>query len=197
MVTVEPKEPPRPRTPDHLRVFVTDLYEGRCLRCGRNRPFAVAHLLNWPTIRNHLKAADRDIETFGFWTFHQPSNMVLLCCNCHTLFDSPHHPDVNLAGVAPLRDAARRRPGFPEKVRAFVCREMGRVRRRNVDMATLAPLTEWLREAVDEGLLSPPHRFVVPWGAGFWLADLGQDVWEFVDVADPALPVWDGRTFEG
>jgi hypothetical protein len=43
----------RPRTPPFLRRFVIELYGGRCLRCGVDRPIEVAHLAPWPVVRDH------------------------------------------------------------------------------------------------------------------------------------------------
>lgn len=193
----------RPRTPDYLRTFVHDLYRGRCLRCGTTRPLAVAHLLNWPTVRRHINTnatpawTPQVREQFAFWQFHQPGNVVLLCCNCHTLLDNPKVTDVTLAGIVALRDAVRADPGFGDRVRRFVCREMGSVRRRPVDAGGLAPLQRWLADAATSGVLPPPHRFVVPWGDGFWRVDLAADLWEFDDAADGSLPLWGGDGFSG
>ena len=186
----------RPRTPDFLRKLVYELYEERCLRCKVERPLAVAHLDSWPSVR--ARAQQRyspDVAGLAFWAFHQPSNVVLLCCNCHALFDSrkARDSDVDLAVMITHRDRVMWTPRFGDVVRRFVCREMGSVRRRPVAVATLAPLSDWLAEAIERATLSPPHRFVVQWGTSYWQADLASAAWEHEPAVDPSLPVWDPR----
>jgi hypothetical protein len=81
--------------------------------------------------------------------FHQPANVVLLCCNCHTLFDDPTVADVDQQLMFFLRDRALAAPHFAESVRAFICQEMvGGTRRPPVSDAALAPLFDWLKTSV-------------------------------------------------
>src|SRR5437867_2478868 len=164
----------RPRTPPFLRRFVIELYGGRCLRCGVDRPIEVAHLAPWPVVRDHaMQQPGPDQEGTAILRFHQPENVVLLCCNCHTLFDDPTVADVDQPLMFFLRDRALAAPHFTESVRAFICREMaGNRRRQSVSDAALAPLFDWLKTAIERGTLPPPHRFMVPWGNAFWLIDL-------------------------
>src|SRR5262249_1738620 len=122
-------------------------------------------------------------------------NVVLLCCNCHALFDGAQYPDVDLALMIALRDDAMRRPGFSEKVRDFVCQEMGTVRRRVVNESGLAPLFEWLSSAIERGPRPPPHRFVLAWGPTLWTVDLATESAEHDPEPDPSLPVWTRNGF--
>ena len=128
--------------------------------------------------------------------FHQPENVVLLCCNCHALFDDRGVPEVNQRLIIGLRDRAMATGHFGEVVRAFVCQEMtGNRRRRPVCDAALAPLFDWLQRAVEQATLPPPHRFTVPWGKAFWQVDLAASDLGYEIAADPSLPYWDGRDF--
>jgi hypothetical protein len=128
--------------------------------------------------------------------FHQPANVVLLCCNCHTLFDDPAVTEVDQQLMFFLRDRALAAPNFAESVRTFICQEMaGSTRRETVGDASLAPLFDWLKTAIGRGALSPPHRFMMPWGNAFLLIDLATSDMEYEDQADPSLPRWDGTGF--
>jgi HNH endonuclease len=187
----------RPPTPPFLRRFVIDLYGGRCLRCGIDRPLEVAHVASWPVVRDSaMQQPGPDQEGTARLRFHQPENLVLLCSNCHTLFDDPNVAEVDQRLMFSLRDRALAVPHFGECVRAFVCREMaGSRRRRPVSDAALAPLFDWLQTAVERGTLPPPHRFTVPWGKAFWLIDLAASDCGYENEADPSLPRWDGKGF--
>jgi hypothetical protein len=185
----------RPRTPDYLRAFVWDLYGEQCLRCRVPKPLAVAHLLNWPTVRKQA-GNHPNLALTAFWTFHQPANVVLLCCNCHTLLDNPTDPDVTREMIVDLRDEARASPRFGDCVRRFVCRELGSTPRHMVDIAGMGPLADWLEEAMVDGVLTEPYRFVVPWATKFWHVDLAAEQWPLEDTADPTLPLWNGHDFD-
>jgi hypothetical protein len=187
----------RPATPEFLRRFVIDLYGGRCLRCGVGRPLEVAHLAPWPVVRDDaMQQPGPGQEGVAILRFHQPENVVLLCCNCHALFDDPKVAEVDQRLMFFLRDRALAAPGFGESVRAFVCRELvGSRRRRSVGDAALAPLFDWLQTAVERGTLPPPHRFTVPWGNMYLLIDLAASDIEVENEADPSLPRWDGKGF--
>jgi hypothetical protein len=128
--------------------------------------------------------------------FHQPGNAVLLCCNCHTLFDDPTVADVDQSLMFFLRDRALAASHFTESVRTFICQEMaGNGRRQPVSDAALAPLFDWLKTAIERGTLSPPHRFMVPWGNAFWLIDLAASDIGYEVEADPSLPHWNSKGF--
>ena len=128
--------------------------------------------------------------------FHQPENMVLLCCNCHTLFDDHDVTDVDQSLMFYLRDRALAVPHFAESVRAFICREMtGSKQRPSVSDAALAPLFDWLKTAIERGTLPPPHRFMLPWGNAFWLIDLATSDIGYEVEADASLPRWNGKGF--
>jgi hypothetical protein len=185
----------RPGTPDYLRAFVRDLYGGRCLHCHVSKPLAVAHLQNWPTIREQAINSP-NLAISAFWTFHQPANVVLLCCNCHALLDNPNDPDITVPTIMALRDRERAKPRFGDQVRRFMCRELELKQRRWVDVAGLGPLMKWLEEAMADDVLEPPYRFSVPCGTRFWRVDLEAETWPLEDSADPTLPAWNGNGFE-
>lgn len=137
-----------------------------------------------------------DQEGTAMLRFHQPENVVLLCCNCHALLDDPKVAEVDQGLMFFLRNRAMTAPQFGEAVRAFVCQEMGGNRRRQpVGDAALAPLFDWLQRAVERGTLPQPHRFTVPWGNAFWLIDLAASDCGYETEADPSLPRWDGKGF--
>jgi hypothetical protein len=113
----------RPPPPGFLRRFVIDLYGGRCLRCGVDRPLAVAHLAPWPAVRDSaMQQPGPDQEGTATLRFHQPENVVLLCCNCHALFDNPNVVEVYQTLMFYLRNRAMAVRHFGQVVRAFVCR---------------------------------------------------------------------------
>jgi hypothetical protein len=157
----------------------------------------MAHPASWPIVREDvLRKPGIDPAGTACWRFHQPANVVLLCCNCHALFDDPKVPEVDLQLLLLLRERARFTAEFGDALRRFVCREMGLVPRRGVSMAGLAPLFGWLREAVVAGTLSLPHRFVVRWGSQYWHADLAADRWQLGDDGgDRSWAYWDGSEF--
>jgi hypothetical protein len=98
----------RPDTPAWLAVFANDLYGGQCARCQVTRPLEVAHLSNWPEVKEYVAStpgADSPLvlqPEEAYWLFHQPVNVVLLCCNCHCLFDGVVYTDVALADIEPI-----------------------------------------------------------------------------------------------
>lgn len=184
----------RPRTPDYIRKFAHDLYDERCLRCGICRPLAVAHIDPWPVVRQAILDFGGSVEAYGWWTFHQPNNVVLLCCNCHALVDDPKVLDVTLPQILELRDQKLRDRSFVEKIRHFILREIGDTPRRPVAPATLEPLERWLRDAALNGTLPPPHRFYARWRDSWMLVDLIEMDIEF-DREGEQLPKWDGARF--
>jgi len=104
-----------------------------------------------------VKQPGPDQEAMAVRRFHQPENMVLLCCNCHTLFDDPTVAEVNQRLMFFLRDQALAAPHFAERVRAFVCQEMaGNKRRQSIGDDALAPLFDWLKTAVERGARGCP-----------------------------------------
>src|SRR6266567_3765000 len=101
---------PRPPTPEWLKRFVIELYGGRCLRCGVDRPLEVAHLAPWPVVRDDaMRQPGPNQEGMAILRFHQPENLVLLCANCHTLLDNPAVAEVDQGLMFYLRDRALRR----------------------------------------------------------------------------------------
>lgn len=143
-----------------------------------------------------MKRSGTDQEGMAVLRFHQPENVVLLCCNCHTLLDDPTAADVDQQLMFFLRDRALAAPHFAESVRAFVCREMvGNRRRRPVSDAALAPLFDWLKTAIERGTLPPPHRFTVQSGSTFWRVDLAANDIEYGIEPDPSIPYWNGKDF--
>jgi hypothetical protein len=188
---------PRPPTPEWLKRFVIELYGGRCLRCGVDRPLEVAHLAPWPVVRDDaMRQPGPNQEGMAILRFHQPENLVLLCANCHTLLDDLAVAEVDQGLMFYLRDRATATGHFGEVTRAFVCKEMtGNRRQPPVSDAALAPLFDWLQKAVERGALPEPHRFTVPWGNGFFEVDLASSDLEYKVAPDPALPLWNGRDF--
>jgi len=188
---------PRPPTPEWLKRFVIELYGGRCLRCGIDRPLEVAHLAPWPVVRDDaMRQPGPNQEGMAILRFHQPENLVLLCANCHTLLDDPAVAEVDQGLMFYLRDRATATGHFGEVTRSFVCKEMtGNRRRPSVSDAALAPLFDWLQKAVERGALPEPHRFTVPWGNGFFEVNLASSDLEYKVAPDPALPLWNGRDF--
>ena len=142
-----------------------------------------------------MKQPGPDPAGTAFWRFHQPANVVLLCCNCHALLDDPKVPEVDYRLVAFLRDRAMATPHFGITLRNFVCHEMGTVKRRPVSVSGLAPLFDWLQTAAQRNTLPPPHRFTAPSGEGFWRIDLAAADFSYEDEADPSLPLWNGTDF--
>ena len=188
---------PRPPTPEWLKRFVIELYGGRCLRCGVDRPLEVAHLAPWPVVRDDaMRQPGPNQEGMAVLRFHQPANLVLLCANCHTLLDDPAVAEVDQGLMFYLRDRATATGHFGEVTRAFVCKEMtGNRRRPSVSDAALAPLFDWLQKAVERGALPEPHRFTVPWGYGFFEVDLASSDLEYKVEPDPAFPLLERKGF--
>lgn len=200
MTAVKPAEiGTRKKTPAYLKKFVHELFDNRCLLCGLRRPLAVAHIDPWPVIRTFVAAMTHisDHKERAFWEFHKPTNVVLLCCNCHALADNRRVTDVTMEQVLEKRDEKMAESRFAKVVRAFVCRELGPVRRRPVNGATLAPLQDWLRDAALNGALEPPYRFFIPNGAELLRVDLVEQEVDFSPDPDPDLPSWNGKSFSG
>ena len=120
-----------------------ELYGGRCLRCGVDRPLEVAHLAPWPVVRDDaMRQPGQNQEGMAILRFHQPANLVLLCANCHTLLDDPAVAEVDPGLMFCLRDRATATEHFGEVTRAFVCKEMtGNRRRPSVSDAAQRELT--------------------------------------------------------
>lgn len=188
---------PRPDTPYHLDAFTHRLYDERCLRCGETGPLEVAHLDDWPTVRDAARGHP-ELAISAYWTFHGPSNVVLLCPTCHTRLDKREYSDVAKSHIIALRDKARKQPRFGDEVRRFLCREMQFKQRREwIDIEGLGPLMLWLEEAITDGVLTPPYQYNVPYRDGFWHVDLEAEQWAAVsDTTDPALPTWNGNGFD-
>ena len=64
-------------------------------------------------------------------------------------------------------------------------------------MNGLAPLMDWLQNAARQNTLPKPHQFTVPCGSGFWHVDLALNDWGLEAEADPSLPRWNGKSFDG
>lgn len=74
-----------------------------------------------------------------------------------------------------------------------MCQELGRP--NWVDISGLGPLLHWLEDAAADGLLTPPHRFIVPTEMGLIPIDVtGEEVPPDV-VTNAELPRWDGDGF--
>jgi hypothetical protein len=118
----------RPDTPAWLAAFANDLYGGQCARCKVTRPLEVAHLSNWPEVKEYVAStpgADSPLvlqPEEAYWLFHQPVNVVLLCCNCHCLFDGAAYGDVTLADIVAARDAVLGTERAAAVVRDYFCR---------------------------------------------------------------------------
>jgi hypothetical protein len=190
----------RPKTPQWLATFAKKLYNGRCIRCGVTRPLEVAHLIPWPPVKNivldpaapidlHLSFAEQ-----AHWLFHQPVNVVLLCCNCHTLLDDPTATDVTIASIVALRDTVLTSSRAASLLRAYLCRgvrgDIGSTNQPNVVQRWLY-LIDWLKRAYDAGNLTEPHRFMI---TPVEVIDVPQNRFEG-GVTHERLPLWNGKGF--
>jgi HNH endonuclease len=189
----------RSKTPAWLDTFCRTLYGGICIRCGTTRPLEVAHLDNWSTVRDGL--VDDTPAWFTLsdakWFFHQPSNVVLLCANCHTLYDQPVYTDVTREHIIEARNRVLSTERAALVVREYVCRGwrggVGSTRQANV-INRWAPLLQWLEVQHARGLVPPPHRFLI---SEVEMIDLNSSTIMIgsADV-DRDLPRWRGKGFQ-
>lgn len=194
---------PRPATPDWLRRFALDLFANECLRCGIDRPLDVAHVADWPTV---LRSLESGPSNWAYWEFHQPSNVLVLCANCHRLLDDPRVSDVQTQELTAKRDDLLGRPAAATKVRDLLCRlltqQVGRYRVGSdwhADLNRLFPLLGWLQRAAQAGVLDEPHQFRVNVNGmvhrvSLWQASVSVDT---TSADDDDLPCWRRGVFVG
>lgn len=88
--------------------------------------------------------------------------MVLLCCNCHTLYDHPQYADVDREQIIVAREAALDSERAALVVREYVCRGwtggIGSFGSANV-INRWWPLLRWMHHA--RGLLPHPHQYLI------------------------------------
>lgn len=204
-VTTTPRRPTgtyrRPDLPDRLRKFVEALYDHQCIRCKVDRPLECAHINNLPEVRAYVAAVTASPDTpmvlqpeDANWLFHQGLNVVLLCPNCHTLYDQPKYADVTAGDIVRLRDCALRTERAAVLLRDYMCRmfqgkESGRGPNRD---QLLAPFQDLLQTLCAEGILPPPHQMRIDHD---WMVDLAGG--EISHDPDSDLPMWTPITING
>jgi hypothetical protein len=131
------------------------------------------------------------------WIFHQPFNVLLLCANCHTLYDGRQYTDVTIERIVTARDVALRTTEASVVIREYFCQgyrgSVGRIRPNPVILNIWMPLLGQLQEAYKAGLLPRPHRLRL---STYETVDFRQALITTGTVADPRLPLWGSRTFK-
>jgi hypothetical protein len=172
----------RPDNPEFLIQATFRLFGEACLRCSVSRPLEMAHIRDWPECVAFAGAEIDGMKPPRDWhyavavdNFHNISNVVPLCCNCHTLFDHNRYPDVTECAILELRDEAVKRTEVLAHLINFVGTELfgrpNRCRHKTEDgkrkhthlidqMAAVIPMP-WIADAYRVGTLTDnPHMIV-------------------------------------
>lgn len=190
----------RLRTPQWLKTFAYAVYGEQCVRCKSHRPLQVAHLENWPDTRDGDPLALHDPDNVA-WLFHQPINVVVLCCNCHCLFDGQEYTDVTLDDIREARDRELMTERAAVAVREYLCRGFSGTVVKNGDnvLNRWFPMLLWLQSAYEAGVLPEPHRFALPEPrkAAMYvnLVDIPQAMITTGSYVDQHLPRWTPKGF--
>ncbi len=128
----------------------------------------------------------------AFWIFHQPANVVVLCCRCHRLYDRHKIPRSEIVTGA---DQARRTLAGAAVVLDYFCRgwqgAIGSAQHGNVIHRWMRML-DWLKTMRDDGLLPEPHRFRI---SQVELVDLSTAEMQVEANVDPTSPMWTRNGF--
>ncbi len=158
------------------------LFGEACLCCRVSRPLEMAHIRDWPTSVAFAGTEIGGIKPPRDWhyavavdNFHNISNVVPLCCNCHTLFDQKKYPDITECAILELRDEAIKRTDVLGHVINFIGIELSgrpsRCQHKTEDgkrkhthvidqMAAVLPMP-WIADAYRAGTLTDnPHMIV-------------------------------------
>jgi hypothetical protein len=174
----------RPSNPEYLRNATFRIFGEQCLRCGKNRPLEMAHIINWPrcvTIAGEEINGAAPPEAWHYAEavrhFHHLGNVLPLCANCHTLYDGEQWEDVTESEIKGFRDTAVQETGVLLRLIDFVGTELsGRPNRcthkvdgkrkhsHAVDVDSCVWPLIWISQGYELGLICEEPNLIVPTG---------------------------------